>query len=364
MEIGMAKHPRARRILLLLLSIAASTLASAATTEQLPASAYMHPQQLVSVAPGRRLNLYCVGTGEPTVLFDAGLGDGTLIWRSIQANIAKTTRACSYDRANYFYSDTIQRSATAQAAVDDMLALIDNAKLGQRVILVGHSRGGLNVRLFAYQHTDRVAGVVMIDPTTTEQLSPAVTSDYVQKYESYLRRGQKLENCEQLASQHQLQAGGSDPADCMDDFGAQADPQEKALAIATQGMETNATYQGTLFSERQNLFYPINNDGNSTDGQSIAKSERSLGNIPLTIIVANGFKLESFKGPVTPDMLKFFAWREDLLRKVASESTSGQLTEVVSGHYIQKEHPDVVLAAIHHVLDVARSQQANELSGQ
>jgi len=114
---------RYAHVILLLLGITASTRGTAAMTQQLPASAYMHPQQRVTVAPGRRLNLYCVGTGEPTVLFDAGLGDGTLVWRAIQADIGRTTRACSYDRANYFYSDNIQRSATAQAAVDDMLAL-------------------------------------------------------------------------------------------------------------------------------------------------------------------------------------------------------------------------------------------------
>jgi pimeloyl-ACP methyl ester carboxylesterase len=355
MEISMVRSRHARKVLLIL-GMVSSTFSDAATTELLPASAYMHPQQLVTVAPDRRLNLYCVGTGEPTVLFDSGLGDGTLIWRLIQTDIAKTTRACSYDRANYFYSDNVQRSATAQAAVDDILALIDKAKLGRRVILVGHSRGGLNVRLFAYEHTDRVAGLVMIDPTATEQLNLVATPHFVQKYENYLHMGQKLGNCEQLAAQHQLLVDGNDPSKCLDDFGVQTDPQENALAVATRSMETRAVFQGTLFSERQNLFYPINNDGYSTDGLSIAQSERSLGDIPLTVIVANGFKSKSFKGTPTPEILKFFAWREDELRKVVDESTSGEFVEVASGHYVQKDRPDVVLAAIHRVVDVSRSQ--------
>jgi len=105
------------------------------------------------------------------VLFDSGLGDGTLSWRGVQGEIAKTTRACSYDRANYFFSDAVDRRATAQAAVDDMLALIDRAHLGDRVVLVGHSRGGLNARLFTYEHTNRVRGLVLVDPTVTEQLA-------------------------------------------------------------------------------------------------------------------------------------------------------------------------------------------------
>jgi len=225
---------------------------------------------------------------------------------------------------------------------------------------VGHSRGGLNVRLFAYEHVDRVAGLVLIDPTTTEQLNALKTPHYVEKYEKYLRMGQKLGTCQQLALQHRLLVDGSDPAKCLDDFGVQTDPQEKALADVTRSMETSATFQGTLFSERQNLFYPVNGEGYSTDELSVEQSERSLGDIPVTVIVANGFKLKSFKGPITPDMLTFFARREDELRKVANESASGQFVEVASEHYVQREHPDVVLAAIHRVLDVARSQRATQ----
>lgn len=96
--------------------------------------------------PWRRLNLYCIGEDSPTVLFDSGLGDGILSWCSVQGVGAKSTRAYSYDRANYFYSDTVQRKATAQAAVGDLLGLIDSANLGDRIILVGHSRSGLNAR--------------------------------------------------------------------------------------------------------------------------------------------------------------------------------------------------------------------------
>ncbi|GLQ98242.1 hypothetical protein [Dyella mobilis] len=88
-------------------------MAPAAASDLLPTSDYLHPQKRVQVAPGRQLNLYCIGEGEPTVLFESGLGDGTLAWRAVQGEVAKTTRACSYDRANYFFSDPVDRKATA-----------------------------------------------------------------------------------------------------------------------------------------------------------------------------------------------------------------------------------------------------------
>lgn len=339
----------------IVLSSAISTIAHAATSEPLPASEYLHPQQRVVVATGRALNLYCIGEGSPTVLFDSGLGDGTLSWRTVQGTIAKTTRACSYDRANYFFSDPVDRHATAQAAVDDMLALIDQGQLGDQVILVGHSRGGLNVRLFAYEHTHRVAGLVLVDPTVTEKLAPATTASYVHKYENYLSRGQQLENCQRAAQQHTLRPEGADPLKCLDEFGAQTDPGEQALARTIRSMEAQPAYQGTLFSERQNLFYPADDRGDSTDGLSISQAQHSLGDLPLVVISADWFKSITFKGKPTAEQEQFLAWNTDQMRNIAQESTRGSFVRVASRHYVQKERPDVVIDAIAHVIDLSRS---------
>ena len=59
---------------------------------------YARPGQLVD-AGGFRLNLNCMGSGSPTVVFDSGWGDWAPAWSKVQPEIAKWTRACSYDRA-------------------------------------------------------------------------------------------------------------------------------------------------------------------------------------------------------------------------------------------------------------------------
>src|SRR5271165_7510119 len=59
---------------------------------------YAQPGQLVD-AGGFRLNLYCMGSGSPAVVFDSGFGDWAPAWSKVQPGIAKWTRACSYDRA-------------------------------------------------------------------------------------------------------------------------------------------------------------------------------------------------------------------------------------------------------------------------
>src|SRR4051794_10615164 len=54
---------------------------------------------------GRKLRVYCLGKGGPTVVLESGLGDGAWSWRTVQPAIAKQTRVCSYDRAGLGLSD-------------------------------------------------------------------------------------------------------------------------------------------------------------------------------------------------------------------------------------------------------------------
>lgn len=352
-------HPWVLALLASGLLFVSGVFSRPAESSDLPAAVYLHPQQLVTVAPGRRLNLYCIGHGSPTVLFDSGLGDGTLSWRSVQGDIAKTTRACSYDRANYFYSDPVQREATAQVAVDDLLALIDSAGLGDRIVLVGHLRGGLNARLFAYEHLDRLAGLVLVDPTTIQRLVPGATRDYVRQYESYLARGQQLLGCYQAAMQHRLRVEGPDPMHCLDDIDPQGSAEEKLLLTAVRDLETAPAFQATLFSERQHLFYPIDDQGDSTDGSVIATHRRSMGHLPFVLIAADSFKSASFKGQPTKEQATFLQWNMGQMHDLARESSRGQLVIAASQHYVQKERPDLVINAIRQVLGQASTRYAS-----
>jgi pimeloyl-ACP methyl ester carboxylesterase len=144
--------------------IAAAYQAHAADGDPVPAARYLQPQKLVEVEPGRRINLLCMGHGSPAVLLDSGLGDSSSSWREVQAELSKRTRVCSFDRAGYGFSDPANKPATAQAAVDDMSALMDQASLGTKIILVAHSLGGMHALLFAFEKPQRVAGMVLVDP--------------------------------------------------------------------------------------------------------------------------------------------------------------------------------------------------------
>src|SRR5689334_19998980 len=75
--------------------------------EAADAKTYPPPGQLVDVG-GYRLHINCTGTGSPTVVIVAGLGDWSTTWGGVvQPEVAKTTRVCTYDRPGFGWSDAV-----------------------------------------------------------------------------------------------------------------------------------------------------------------------------------------------------------------------------------------------------------------
>jgi hypothetical protein len=76
----------------------------------------------VEVGGGRRMNLECIGTGSPTVVFDQGWGGTILDWLKVQAPISALTRTCFYDRAGMGWSPPSGRPSTPLNVSDDLHA--------------------------------------------------------------------------------------------------------------------------------------------------------------------------------------------------------------------------------------------------
>jgi pimeloyl-ACP methyl ester carboxylesterase len=105
-----------------------------------------------------------MGSGPHTVLFDAGGSDWSDVWALVQPAVAKTARACAYDRAGLGHSDPAPLPRTPVEIAQDIHALVTAAKLETPLVVVGHSLGGFNVKLYAALYPDEVAGLVLIDP--------------------------------------------------------------------------------------------------------------------------------------------------------------------------------------------------------
>jgi thioesterase domain-containing protein len=120
---------------------------------------------------GHQLYINCTGTGAPAVVLEAGLDSGSEAWSDFQPGVAGFTQVCSYDRAGLGRSEAGPKPRTSQNIVDDLHRLLSNAGVRGPYVMVGHSFGGMNVRLYAAQHPQEVAGVLLVDSLHPDSLS-------------------------------------------------------------------------------------------------------------------------------------------------------------------------------------------------
>jgi len=121
---------------------------------------------------GHELWISCDGSGSPTVVFDGGLGAGAASWADVRPTVARSTRACAYDRAGIGQSPprSDRHPVSVGVMADELVRLLDAAGIDGPVVLVGHSYGGMIVRLVAGRHPDRVAGLVLVDAASEHEL--------------------------------------------------------------------------------------------------------------------------------------------------------------------------------------------------
>ena len=120
---------------------------------------------------GFGLNYVCAGesSGNPTVVLEAGSGFPLKTWDKVWNEISGITQVFAYDRAGLGLSDRGDKPRHSQQMVENLHALLEKANIASPYILVGHSFGGLNVRLFANNFPDQVVGLVLVDPSHEEQ---------------------------------------------------------------------------------------------------------------------------------------------------------------------------------------------------
>jgi pimeloyl-ACP methyl ester carboxylesterase len=146
-------------------------------------------ERLVDIGGGRKMYLKCRGTGSPTVVFVGGLRASADDWSisnkstpAVFPEVAKFTRVCACDRPGTpvgekpSRSDSVPQPTTAKDAVADLRALLSAAGEKGPYVLVGHSYGGLVVRLYASTYPKEVSGLVLID-ALSEGLQDAETPE-------------------------------------------------------------------------------------------------------------------------------------------------------------------------------------------
>lgn len=97
---------------------------------------------------GRRLHVNALGQGSPAVVLEAGIAASSLSWALVARKAAEFTTVVSYDRAGFGWSDPPPHQSTALDAARDLALLLDRCGGPGPFVLVGHSFGGLIVRVF------------------------------------------------------------------------------------------------------------------------------------------------------------------------------------------------------------------------
>jgi pimeloyl-ACP methyl ester carboxylesterase len=301
------------------------------------AGARHFPQQGRAIdVGGYKLNLNCTGQGSPTVVVDSGLGGYSIDWRIVQTDISKIARVCSYDRAGYGWSDAGPFPRTSAQIARELHALLQNGGEKPPYVLVGHSLGGYNIRVFNGLFPGEVVGMVLEDAAQEDQAT-SVPPQMRKAQKESIRNAQKKPFYTPLLIRlgiTRLMA----PA-MFAQSGIPKDQIEESIYLDLQPKYSEA---------RAGEFAAL---AQSTDQ---TRAAGTLGEMPLIVLTAGKLKIDESKLPpgITRKDIEDFhkQWVEDLQVREVHLSTRGkQIVVPDSGHQIHLERPDAVISAIREV---------------
>lgn len=310
--------------LVILLALAGASYQAIAT--RVDARSAPESGRLVDVG-GHRMMLNCTGTGTPTVIMEAGWGDVSIEWRTVQPEIAKFARVCSYDRAGYGGSDPGPMPRTSLQIATELHDLLQNAGEQPPYVLVGHSFGGYNVRVFNGLYPNEVAGIVLADATQEDQY------ELLPKAWNALSAAQ-LKHCERLVKYSFLVV----------DLGI------GRLMLLAQGASGHGAYlilQTKYLKARTSELEQI---------QVSAEQARRADHIsdkPLVVLTAAENTDTTLSSGLSKQDFEEFQriWIDDLQMRLARLSTRGRRIMVSgSGHDIPSDRPDAIVDAVREII--------------
>jgi pimeloyl-ACP methyl ester carboxylesterase len=320
---------------------------------------YARPGQLVD-AGGFRLNLYCMGSGSPTVVFDSGWGDWAPAWSKVQPEIAKWTRTCSYDRAGTGFSEPGPMPRTSVRIAEELHTALHHAGVGGPYILVGHAFGGDNVRTFADLYMEDVAGLVLNEADPTDVEPQSMRED---EHRSHAGVPSDLRDCRNAIAEHKLlpaqKSGPGQPQiTCAQQFFFRGLPEAewspelnaKVLEIA----QTKVAMYDAYSSEMEQT---------ASDETYLQEHRRSFGPRPVRVLTSGNHGVGHLKDkpPDTPKHLKYE--QETTLAQahwLELSSNAKQIFAHDSSEYIQFDEPDTLINAVREVYDQARRPVAGQ----
>jgi pimeloyl-ACP methyl ester carboxylesterase len=318
-------------------ALALATLSATAAPAPAPGAEFAAPHRLVDIG-GRRLNLFCSGTGSPTVVFESPSGAAGWAWWAVQPKVAARTRACVYDRAGFGFSDPTSRTADAANAVDDLHALLAAAGIAPPYVLVGNSFGGAAVQLFAWAHPSEVQGLVLVEPM----------------HEDELVRMDALTHGRFSAGEEQIIEFGKGCAAVAD---AGFDPKSQAYESCIGGPDPSLPAEVGVVDLKQRLtpaWWRVRQGermARAQDRDQLRAARKAFGDLPVLVLVRGVSPYLMPGKPPSETNKAIEAANLQMQTALARSSARGEVRVVPgAGHEIQQTHPEAVVTAIDDLL--------------
>ena len=277
------------------------------------------PGRLVDVG-GHKMHLDCTGQGTPTVILESGLWDDSTVWYKVQPEIAKLTRVCSYDRAGLGYSDPRPHQVPdSRNIAQNLHTLLANAGVNPPYILVGHSLGGIHIRVYQNLYPSDVVGMVLVDSGHPDQESRLPSE--MNKIQSRLYLKSKL-------------------------WGL-AVPLGIPRLLGACGVTVECNWQVIKARDAE-----VN--GIRASGEE-ARHSGPIDSMPL-VVVSRDPEKGAAPGVIPPELSRRFEeqWTQMQAELLRLSTSSSQVVAIGSSDYVQIDRGDLVIASIQKVLDAAQ----------
>jgi len=295
---------------------------------------HTHPGQLVDIG-GRHINMHCAGAGGPTVILMAGLFSWSLVWYKTEPVIAQDTRVCAFDRASYGFSDPAPRPQIISDVVEDLHKVLHSGLIPGPFVLVGHSLGGLEARVYAERWPEDVVGMVLVDTSPAGEMLLEVNLPGYDEAEGRETYAADELHCAFLAIHGPFEPSSSEFKDCTAEL-----PGETPAAFRKVWPRF---FTAEYFADKVSLMSSLyTHRYDSAD-------RRSLGAMPLVVLTAKNTWGDTPAGVrFTQTFLKFWLAQHEALAHLSSHGVHRFIEG--SDHEIQLEKPQAVIDAVNEVL--------------
>ena len=281
--------------------------------------------ELIDVG-GHRLHLHRQGQGKgsPVVVIDAGLAGGSYEWDALAAEISTVTEVCTYDRAGYGWSDRGPSPRSSQQIVAELHTLLEKARVKPPYILVGHSFGGQNVRLYASQYSNDVAGLVLVDSANYDLAPDTAPIGQVPKLFHFLD-GTAVLGTPRLWAPGLMKEPVNNPA-----------ARAHVLQLLTR---TNSAH--TVYDEMTG----------QTNWQTTRSALKHLGNKPL-VVISRRIEEADFAGEEGQQNRH---WLEEQKALVNISNKSKRIVTESKSHFLQYHEPKLIVDSVREMVESVRA---------